>query len=162
MSLDVGLRGDHVSGVDQPYWYTSVEEIITNLHVLRETSHPVQPDGKRSTRRIGNARLHVYDVVKECQNVEEMPLGLSHEDNDIAEGEWVVEEQHDIVLQEFDHPANNVLLVAMCILPFLVTVRCNLIQGSEANCFVLLQLPNLKGGMAKQLKVIEHGPIPRP
>ena len=41
MSLDVGLRGDHVLGVDQPYWYTSMEEIITNLHVLCKTSHPV-------------------------------------------------------------------------------------------------------------------------
>ena len=162
VSLDVGLRGDRVSGADQPYWYTSVEEIVTNLRVLRETSHPVRPDGKRSTRRIGNARLHVYDVVEERQNVEEMPLGLSHEDDDIAEGEWVVEEQHDIVLQGFDHPADDVLLVATCILPFLVTVRRNPIQGSEADRFVLLQLPDLKGGMAKRLKVIERGPIPRP
>ena len=56
-----------------------------------------------------------------------MLLGLSHKDDDIAEGEWVVEEQHDIMLQRFDHPADNVLLVAMCILPFLVMVRCNLI-----------------------------------
>jgi len=67
--------------------------------------------------------LDIHNIVKECQYVEEVPLRLSNEDNDVTESKGVVEQQHDVVLEGSDHSTGYVLLVPMCVLPFLVPLR---------------------------------------
>ena len=49
-------------------------------------------DRKWGTARKGNVSLYVHDVVQEHQNVEEVPLSLSHKDDDVVKGEGMVEE----------------------------------------------------------------------
>ena len=91
MPLNVSLRGNCVAGLNQPYWHPCVEEIITNFGTLHKTSHPVGPNGKWGTSGVSNARLYIDDVVKEGQDVEAVPLCLSHEDHDVMKCQWMVE-----------------------------------------------------------------------
>jgi len=120
--LDDSLRGDRVVGADQPYWHTPLEEIVTYFRVWCKTTHPVGLDRKRGAARVGNTRLDVHNIVKERQNVEAVPLSLSHKDDDVMKGKRMVEEQHDIVFQRLEHSAGDVLLVPTCVLPFFIVV----------------------------------------
>ena len=89
--LNVSLRGNRVAGSNQPYWHPRVEEIVTNFGTLRKTPHPVGPNGKWGTSGVSDARLYIDDIVEEGQDVEAVPLRLSHKDHDVAKCQWMVE-----------------------------------------------------------------------
>ena len=120
--LDVSMRSDCVEVVDEPYWHTSVEEIIANFGVLCQTAHPVGPDRKGGTGRIVDVRLYIHNIVQERQNVEAVLLSLSHEDDDVAKGEGMVEKQHDVMFQGLEHLTGDVLLIPTRVLPLLIAV----------------------------------------
>lgn len=162
LPLDVSLRGDRVSGSYQPYWHASVKQIVTYLGVLRKVAQPVGLDRNGGAGRVGDVRLDKYNIVKECHYIKEVPLCLSDEDNDVAESKEMVEQQHDVVLEGFDHSTGYVLLVPMHVLPFLVVLRNKRQQGSDTNSLFFLQLPDLKCSMSQGFKVIEGGVIPHP
>ena len=97
--LNICLRGNGVAAVDQPYWHTHMEEVITDLRVVCKAAHPICADRRMRSRRIGNMRLYELDIVQECHDVEEVTLGLSYEDDYVTECQRVVEKEYSVMFK---------------------------------------------------------------
>ena len=76
-----------------------MEEVVAEFGTVGEATHPVRPDGRMGSGWERDAGLDVYHVVQEGHDVEKVTLCFSNEDDNIVEGQRVVEQEHDIVFE---------------------------------------------------------------
>ena len=109
-----------------------------------------------------DVRLHVKDIVEECHDIQEISLGFSHEYDGITEGQRVVEEDHEIMVQTLEKPNADIFLVPAWFFPLVVAYADNLPQQGNTKGLVLLQMADKEGSMGEGLKIFQGGAIPGP
>ena len=107
--LNDGPGSDGEVWADQPYQHTCMEQLVTDFGVSGKTTHPIRVDRERGKGRMGDVRKDIKNVVEECHNVQEIPLGLSNKYDNIMEGHRVIKKDHEIVIESLQKPTGNVL-----------------------------------------------------
>ena len=122
-----------------------MEEVVAEFGTVGEATHPVRLDGCMGSRWECDVGLDMYHIVQEGHDVKKVTLRFSNEDNNIVEGQRVVEQEHDIVFERVQHPIGKVLLVPTQLFPFIVAVGHDLMQRRNSCSIFLLQFADEKG-----------------